>query len=100
MADDVVRKTCDVLGVKAFWLVPVDGFDPIVCFAESSAKARYAVFQGGQDAGYFDSFRTFLSKVGRVEPLTNDEALSRVGGHLAVGETRQDRQAFKGTRHD
>ncbi len=74
---------------KQFWLVPVSGFDDLVAVGETAAKARYAVFKAAREAGYFAGpfgFRDFLTASEAPSRLTEDQARSRLGWHLAAGE--------------
>jgi hypothetical protein len=70
-------------------LVPVDGFDAQVAVGENAAKARFAVFAAGRDAGYFegkDGFRDFLAASGKASKITEAAARAIIGGHKAAGE--------------
>jgi hypothetical protein len=74
---------------KQYWLVPVSGFDDQVAVGETAAKARYAVFLAGKDAGYFGGpfgFRDFLVASEAPSKITEDQARARIGDFKAAGE--------------
>lgn len=82
------------MGVQAvsrrYWRIPVRGFDDQIAVGETAGKARYAVFQSGRDAGYFDGpdgFRRFLECSCSPIEISQDDALAIVGRHRVHGET-------------
>lgn len=71
-----------------YWLVPVSGFADQVALAATAAKAKWAVFKCGREAGYYsgrDGPARFFAALGFVAEIDESEVSCRIGGHRPIG---------------